>query len=202
MFTGRISPILRLPVGVGPLGACAPLPDTVDGDAEAAALPALEGEGPPGGTPEDPAVAAELPPPPLPPDDDANLPKPSPDPAAKAAADCARAAVAPNTAKTVLPRSPSTIRFAKKGMSRMQTENRMLAAARRTSAVAPVSSPPNVPALVIAAMLLMLSANARRQKTPYISPHAPMIMKFTAYRRASIPIPKLGIRASTSGPVV
>jgi hypothetical protein len=48
----------------------------------------------------------------------------------------------------------------------MQTENKMLAAARRTSAVAPVSSPPNVPAPVMAAMLLMLSAKASRQKMP------------------------------------
>jgi hypothetical protein len=115
--------------------------------------------------PEDPADAAEPVPPSLAPDA-AALPKPSPDPAAKATADCATAAAAPSAANIVLPRSPSTIRFARKGMSRMQTENKMLAAAKRTSAVAPVSSPPNVPALVIAAMLLMLSAMAKRQKTP------------------------------------
>jgi hypothetical protein len=66
----------------------------------------------------------------------------------------------------VEPRSPSTIRFAKKGISRMQTENRMLAAANRTSAVAPVRRPPRLPAPVIAAMLLMLRAIASRQNTP------------------------------------
>ena len=48
----------------------------------------------------------------------------------------------------------------------MQTENRMLAAASNTSEVAPESMPPKVPALVMAAMLLMLSAMANRQNTP------------------------------------
>jgi hypothetical protein len=128
-------------------------------------VPALEVEGPAGGVPEDPTDAAEPLPPSLAPDA-ATLPKPSLDPAAKATADCATAAAAPNTANIVLPRSPSTIRLARKGISKMQTENRMLAAAKRTSAVAPVSSPPKVPALVIAAILLMLSAMAKRQKIP------------------------------------
>jgi hypothetical protein len=129
------------------------------------ALPAVEGEGPVGGVLEDPTVAAEPLPPSLAPDA-ATLPKPSPDPAAKATADCARAAVVANAANIVLPRSPSTIRFARNGISKMQTENKMLAAARRTSAVAPVSNPPKVPAPVMAAMLLMLSARASRQKMP------------------------------------
>jgi hypothetical protein len=48
----------------------------------------------------------------------------------------------------------------------MQTENRMLAAANRTSEVAPASMPLKLPAPVIAAMLFMLSAIAKRQNTP------------------------------------
>jgi hypothetical protein len=80
----------------------------------------------------------------------------------------------------VEPRSPSTIRFAKKGISRMQTENRMLAAASSTSAVAPWSAPPKLPAPVIAAILWMFSAIANLQKMPYNNPHVAKMKTFTA----------------------
>src|SRR5262249_47041244 len=155
----------RPSLGPGPLGTC-PAPAATAGVPEVAALlPALADEGPVGGVPED-DDAAELPPPSLVPAEDAVLPNPSLDPAANPAADCARAAAAPSTVNIVLPRSPSTIRFARNGMSRMQTENRILAAARSTSEVAPASMPPKLPAPVIVAMLLMLSAIANLQKIP------------------------------------
>jgi hypothetical protein len=48
----------------------------------------------------------------------------------------------------------------------MQTENRMLATARRISADAPLSAPAKLPALVMAVMLLMLRAMSNRQKIP------------------------------------
>jgi hypothetical protein len=79
---------------------------------------------------------------------------------------CPIEAAVPRTANMLLPTSPSTIRFANIGINKMQTENRMLATARRISADAPLSAPAKLPALVMAVMLLMLRAINNRQKIP------------------------------------
>jgi hypothetical protein len=76
------------------------------------------------------------------------------------------AAVVPRIANIALPRSPSTTRFARNGISRMQTENRMLTAASSTSAVAEDINPMKLPALVMAAMLLTFKASINRHMIP------------------------------------
>jgi hypothetical protein len=61
------------------------------------------------------------------------LPAPLPSPAAADISDWAIAVAVPRTASIDPPTSPSTILFASTGINRIQTENRTLATARRTS---------------------------------------------------------------------